>query len=45
MNVQPPTEVVVNAPLRLREEGDEVVVEIHDRADRRVELKRFEHTI
>jgi hypothetical protein len=38
---QPPTEVVLGAPLQLDRDGDEVVVRIRDQHDRLEELKRF----
>lgn len=37
----PPTELVLGAPLQLREEDGETVVEIPDRHGRLEELKRF----
>lgn len=38
---QPPTEVVLGAPLQLDHDGDEVVVRIRGQNDRLEELKRF----
>lgn len=41
---QPPTEVVLGAPLQLDRDGDEVVVAIRNDRGRKVELKRFNPT-